>query len=108
MFIDYGDVTVVKGSPSTYWVDFEQVDQDEEATRQEMRSLKSIQQVICQKHKMLIRNIREYKDAHRFPETISNGPLPKVVFKKETTTPSLPTRASFKFCRNASKRARRF
>ena len=65
MFIDHGDVTVVKNAPFVYWVDFESFDSDELTNAQ--GALGRIINHVKNKHRGLIRNIREYREAHRFP-----------------------------------------
>lgn len=71
MFIDHGDVSVVKTGPSSFWVDFESFDSEESICAQ--GTLGRIKQMILQKHKGLIRTMRDYGEAQRFPK-ISNQP----------------------------------
>ena len=73
MFIDHGDVTVVKTGALTFWVDFESFDSEELTNAKTALGL--IKQHIRLKHKNLIRNIREYGDALRFPK-IQNTTIP--------------------------------
>ena len=73
MFIDHGDVTVVKTGACTFWVDFESFDSEELTSAQ--GTLGRIKQQICLKHKSLIRNIRDYGEALRFPK-VQNTAIP--------------------------------
>ena len=70
LFIDHGDVKIVKSSPQTYWINLESFGSSIETEGK----LRLLLQYIRQTHKSLVRNIREYHDAHRFPDkSISNG-----------------------------------
>ena len=72
LFIEYGDVTVVKVTKLVYWVDFESFDSDEVATSVQGTLGRVIQHVKA-KHQGLITSIKEYREATRFPTY-----LPKV------------------------------
>ena len=68
LFIDHGDVTVVKAGPHLYWVDFESFD----STDQQSGTLGRIMQQMRNKHRPLIKSIRDCRDAKRFPQTITS------------------------------------
>lgn len=74
LFIEHGDVTVVKTAACLYWVDFESFDsteaQGKQCVGQVQGTLNRIIQSIRRSHRALIRNVREYREAHRFPTTI--------------------------------------
>ena len=77
IFNNYGDVTVVKSAPSTYWIDFESFDSHEVATQcpsaaasaslSQGAALGRVIQHICKENQGLVRKIREYTNAVRFP-----------------------------------------
>lgn len=71
MFIDHGDVTVVKNGPFSFWVDFESFDSEESICAQ--GTLGRIKQMIVRKHRDVIRTIRDYTEAHRFPKISNKG-----------------------------------
>ncbi len=68
LFIDHGDVSVVKAGPHLFWVDFESFDTPESQSG----TLGRIMQQLGNKHKNLIKSIKEYRDAKRYPQTITS------------------------------------
>jgi hypothetical protein len=70
MFIEHGDVSVVKAGPHLFWVDFESFEAPEGQSGG--ATLGRIMRQFQTKHRPLIRSIRECRDAKRFPQTIAN------------------------------------
>lgn len=102
MFIHYGDVTIVKSSPFTYWVDFESQDIELQADRKV--ALNKILQIVRQKHSSLIIDIREYTEALRFPDSLTQISNRGEEPKSELAPLSKPTLVQ----QGPTKRTRRF